>query len=260
MKYALITDIHANLPALEAVLRDIDARGDVEETYHLGDLVGYAPWPNETVVLLQSRGILGVAGNYDSTTASSYKHCGCKYENPKQEALSHESFEWTKAHVSEDTRRYLAGLPFRLDLRPLGGHLAAGPRIVLVHGTPVVNTQYWTEDRPNPFCLQMAQHAGLKAGDAIVFGHTHQLWHHAIEGIHFVNCGTAGRPKDGDPRVSYVLLMVGDAGEITTEFVRVEYDVARAARGIRESELPNELAEFLERGGSVPWAAASPAQ
>jgi len=124
----------------------------------------------------------------------------------------------------------------------------------LVHGTPVVNTQYWTEDRPDSFALQMAQQAGIKQGDAIAFGHTHQLWHHAIEGMHFVNCGTAGRPKDGDPRVSYALLRVGETGEITTEFVRVAYDVERAARGIRESGLPNEFAEFLETGGKVAWA------
>ena len=251
MRYALITDIHANLPALESVLHDIDGRADVAATYHLGDLVGYAPWPNETIALLASRGIRGVAGNYDTTTAQDYKHCGCKYENPAQEALSHKSFEWTKAHVNAQTRRYLADLPFSLELRPLGGHIAAGPRLVLVHGTPVVNTQYWTEDRPDSFCLQMAQRAGLKAGDAMAFGHTHQLWHHAIEGIHFVNCGTAGRPKDGDPRVSYALLAVGDGGEITTEFVRVDYDVAQAARGIRESDLPNEFAEFLETGGKA---------
>jgi predicted phosphodiesterase len=254
MTWAFITDIHANLPALEAVLRDIDGRPDVSAIHHLGDLVGYAPWPNETVALLKSRGIPGVAGNYDTTTAQDYEHCGCKYENPTQEALSHESFEWTKANVSAETRRALADLPFSLELRPLGGHVAAGPRIVLVHGTPVVNTQYWTEDRPDAFCLQMAQRAGLRAGDAIAFGHTHQLWHHAIEGIHFVNCGTAGRPKDGDPRVSYALLRVGETGEITTEFVRVAYDVERAARGIRESGLPNEFAEFLETGGKVAWA------
>jgi predicted phosphodiesterase len=254
MKYALITDVHANLPALEAVLRDIDGRPDVAATYHLGDLVGYAPWPNETVALLQARQILGVAGNYDSTTAANYEHCGCKYENPTQEALSHRSFEWTKAHVNDDTRRVLGGLPFRLDLRPLGGHVAAGPRVVLLHGTPVVNTQYWTEDRPDAFCAQMAQRAGLAAGDAIAFGHTHQLWHHAVDGIHYVNCGTAGRPKDGDPRVSYVLLDVAASGAIMTEFVRVAYDVGRTARAIRESDLPDEFADFLETGGNVAWA------
>jgi predicted phosphodiesterase len=257
MKYALITDIHANLPALEAVLQDIDGRSDVHATCHLGDLVGYAPWPNETVALLKSRGILGVAGNYDSTTARNYEHCGCRYENPTQEALSHRGFEWTKANVSETTLRFLGDLPFRMDLRPLGGHRAAGPRVVLVHGTPVVNTQYWTEDRPDEFCVRMAQRALLESGDAIAFGHTHQLWHRAIEGIHYVNCGTAGRPKDGDPRVSYALLDVQASGEITTEFVRVEYDLARAARGIRESGLPNEFADFLESGGNVPWAGPS---
>lgn len=254
MKYALITDIHANLPALEAVLEDIDRRPDVRATYHLGDLVGYAPWPNEAVALLESRGIPGVAGNYDSTTASNYEHCGCRYENPTQEALSHRSYEWTRTNVNDRTRRYLASLPFRLDLRPRGGHLAVGPRLTLVHGTPVVNTQYWTEDRPDDFCMQMAERAGLRPGDAIAFGHTHQLWHRAIEGIDFVNCGTAGRPKDGDPRVSYALLEVDDAGGFSTEFVRVEYDVARAARAIRESGLPDAFAEFLETGGKVPWA------
>jgi predicted phosphodiesterase len=67
MKYALISDIHGNLPALEAVLADLDERGGVHAIYHLGDLGGYAPWPNEVVALLRERGITGIAGNYDST-------------------------------------------------------------------------------------------------------------------------------------------------------------------------------------------------
>lgn len=254
MKYALISDIHANLPALEAVLADIDGRSDVAATYHLGDLVGYAPWPDETIALLRERATAGVAGNYDSTTASGYEHCGCKVENPRQEALSHQSYAWTLAHVSEATKRFLGALPFRLDLRPFGGHLAAGPKVVLVHGTPIVNTQYWTEDRPDAFCARMAVSAGLKPGDVLAFGHTHQFWHHALEGMHYVNAGTAGRPKDGDPRVSYTLLDLLPTGEVTTEFVRVAYDVARAAHGIRRSDLPDEFAEFLETGGNVPWA------
>ena len=79
MRYALISDIHANLPALEAVLADIGARSDVAATYHLGDLVGYAPWPNETVSLLREAAIAGIAGNYDSTVATDYRHFGCKY-------------------------------------------------------------------------------------------------------------------------------------------------------------------------------------
>ncbi len=102
MKYALISDIHANLPALEAVLGHIGEQDGVAATYHLGDLVGYAPWPNVTV--LGGFRIPGVAGNYDSTVATDYKHCGCRYEDPRQEELSHLSYEWTRRHVSPTTK------------------------------------------------------------------------------------------------------------------------------------------------------------
>jgi predicted phosphodiesterase len=245
MRYALISDIHANLPALEAVLRDIDARS-VDSMYHLGDLVGYAPWPNETVALLRERRIEGITGNYDSTVGTDYKHCGCKYEDPRQEEQSHLSFEWTKANTSLDVKRYLATLPFRIDLKPLGGH-AAGPTVVLVHGTPTLNTLYWTEDRPDSFCLKMAELAGAKAGDVIAFGHTHKPWHREVSGIHFVNTGSVGRPKDGDWRAGYVLLEIADG--VRVAFVRVEYDVEAAMRAIRASSLPTDFAAYLRTGG-----------
>jgi predicted phosphodiesterase len=248
MRYALLSDIHANLPALEAVVDDLRRRGGADATYHLGDLVGYAPWPNETVALLARLGIPGVAGNYDSTVAANYRHCGCRYENPVQEALSHESYAWTRTHVTSQTKRALAALPFRIDLLPLGGH-QAGPRLVLVHGTPTLNTLYWTADRSDEFCLKMAGHAGLKPGDAIAFGHTHLPWDREIQGVRFVNTGTVGRPKDGDPRAGYVLLDIGE-GAIRVEVVRVPYDVERAARGILQSELPDAFAEHLRRGGA----------
>src|SRR5262245_57777650 len=118
MRYALISDIHANVPALEAVLAQLTADGDLLNTYHLGDLVGYAPWPNETVGLLDRNRIEGVSGNYDSTVALDYKHCGCRYEDTHQEELSHVSFDWTKRHTSPETKRLLGALPFRLDVRP----------------------------------------------------------------------------------------------------------------------------------------------
>lgn len=247
MRYALISDIHANLPALEAVLADI-ARQDVNAVFHLGDLVGYAPWPNEVVALLVDRGIGGVSGNYDSTVGLDYKHCGCRYEDPRQEALSHLSFEWTKQACSAMTKAALAALPFRIDLHPLGGH-AAGPTIALVHGTPVLNTVYWTEDRPDDFCRKMAATAGLKEGDLLAFGHTHLAWHRVVDGVHFVNTGSVGRPKDGDSRAGYTILTVGTGGSIAAEHVRVPYDVPRANEAIRRSELPDEFAWYLESGG-----------
>ena len=256
MRYALISDVHANLQALDAVLADIDRRGDVDAIHHVGDLVGYSSNPNEVVARLRERAIAGVAGNYDSTVATGYKHCGCKSDSPRQEELAHVSYEYTRRTVTPATKRWLAALPFSLDLRPLGGHLS-GPRLVLVHGTPTLNTVYWTADRTDDFCLKMAAVVGLKAGDAIAFGHTHKPWHREVEGIHFVNTGSVGRPKDGDWRAGSALVTLGD-GAPRVEHVRVEYDVAAAAAGVRAAGLPEEFAEFLRTGG-MPAAVAATA-
>lgn len=255
MRYALISDIHGNHPALDAVLRDIAARADVNATYHLGDLVGYSPWPNEVVERLASANIAGVAGNYDSTVATDYKHCGCRSEGARQEELAHISYEWTRAHVSPGVKRALAALPFRIDLRPLGGHVA-GPTVTLVHATPTTNLVYVTEDRPDAFLSKMAQRAGLAEGDVLCFGHTHVPWHREVDGVHFVNTGSVGRAKDGDPRACYVLLDVGGEG-VHVEFVRVTYDVDAAARGVVAAGLPEEFAEFLRAGGRVAAAPAA---
>jgi predicted phosphodiesterase len=248
MKYALISDVHSNLPALEAVLADVDEREDVGAVYHLGDLVGYAPWPDETVALLGERRIPGIAGNYDSTVATDYKHCGCKAESPRGEELSHLSYEWTRGHVAPEAKRFLGELPFRMDLRPMGGHKSR-PQIILVHGTPTLNTLYWTEDRPDAFCEKMARAAGAREGDLISFGHTHKPWYREVGGVHFLNTGSVGKPKDGDWRAGYVLVEAGE--EIgAVEFVRVEYDLERATRSIEESGLPDEFADQLRAGGT----------
>ena len=249
MRYALISDVHGNLPALEAVLADIDARGDVGVVHHLGDLVGYGPWPNEVVERVRGRGIAGVAGNYDSTVATDYAHCGCRYEDPRQEALAHASYTWTLGHVTGETKRWLGALPFRLDVRPLGGH-RSGPRLILVHGNAVLNTVYWTEDRSDDFCRKMAGHLSAKAGDVVAFGHTHKAWERTVDGIRFVNTGSVGRPKDGDWRAGYALVDL-EEGASAVAFVRVEYDLARATGAIRESELPDAFAEILETGGTL---------
>lgn len=247
-RYALIADIHANLPALEAVLADIDGRPDIAGMFQLGDIVGYAPWPNETVALLWERRIAGVAGNYDSTVATDYKHCGCKYEDPRQEELSHVSYGWTRAHVWPETRRYLGKLPFRLDVRPDGGHLG-GPQLILVHGAPTRNTLYLHADRPDEFLATMAVKAAARPGDLIAFGHTHIPWSREVDGVHFLNVGSVGKPKDGDWRAAYALVGITEGGAVA-EIVRVEYDLERAMAGIRESDLPDEFAELLRTGGA----------
>jgi len=253
MRYALISDIHANLPALRAVLADIDAGKNIDAIYHLGDLTGYAPWPNEVVALLRERAIPGIAGNYDSTVANDYKHCGCRADTPQDEELSHLSFEWTRSHVTPETKKYLGSLPFRVDIRPFGGHVS-GSTLMLVHGNQTLNTVYVTEDRPDSFLEKMTKDVGARSGDVICFGHTHKPWQRTVGGVQFVNTGSVGRPKDGDWRACYVLLTLDQSGT-KVEFVRVPYDVDHAASAIRESGLPSEFAEILKSGAASPAAA-----
>ena len=249
MRIALFSDVHANVPALEVVLDDIARRAEVVATYQLGDLVGYAPWPNEVVGMIRAAGIAGIAGNYDSTVAADHPHCGCRYEDPRQEALAHVSYAWTRAHVSRETKRWLGGLPFRLDVRPFGGH-AAGPMLTLLHGNQVLNTVYVTADRSDDFLAKLGRGVGAKAGDVIACGHTHVPWHRVVDGVHFLNTGSVGRPKDGDPRAAWVLLDLSDRA-VRVEIRRVPYDVERASRAIVEAGLPEEFARVLANGGDL---------
>jgi predicted phosphodiesterase len=248
MRYALLSDIHANLPALEAVLSDVDRRR-VDAIYHLGDLTGYAPWPNEVVALLRQRGIPGIAGNYDSTLATDYKHCGCRADSPREEELSHISYDWTRQRVTAATKSYLASLPFRVDIRPFGGHVS-GPSIFLVHGNQTLNTVYVTEDRPDDFLTKMATGIGAGGGDIICFGHTHKPWQRVVSSVRFVNTGSVGRPKDGDPRACYTIV-TAEGAQLSADFARVEYDTELVAREIISSGLPTEFADVVRSGGKV---------
>lgn len=248
MRLAVISDIHGNLPALEAALADIATRG-VDATYHLGDLVGYGPWPNEVIERIRDEGIAGVAGNYDTTVAHNHPSCGCQHHDARHRALSAESYRWTAARTSAASRRFLASLPFRLDIRPFGGH-AGGPTLILVHGAATLNTVYWREDRTDRFCTKMVGLLRARDGDAVFFGHTHKPWTRSFNGRTLVNTGSVGRPKDGDPRGSYALVEVGTGG-IEVIFPRVPYDVERAVAGIADSGLPTGLGTILRSGGSL---------
>jgi predicted phosphodiesterase len=244
IQLALLSDVHANLHALDAVLADIAARPDIAGRYHLGDLVGYHAYPNEVVSRLAR--IPGVAGNYDSTVAHHYKHCGCRSENARQEELAHESFSWTLANTSDASKSALAALPFRLDLKPLGGHVA-GPTVTLLHATPTNNLVYVTEDRTDDFLRKMAVQAGATAGDVIAFGHTHKPWSRMVDDVLFVNTGSVGRPKDGDPRAGWTLLTLGD-GPARAEQIRVTYDIEAACKAVSNAGLPSEFADTLRTG------------
>jgi putative phosphoesterase len=237
MKIAVLGDIHGNIEALKAVYERIRA-AKADKIYHLGDLGGYAPFVNEVVDFVIGHGIEGVQGNYDYNVAHNSEHCGCKYEDPVQAELADRSFAWTKEHASEKSREYMRNLPSSISFD------AEGRRVVLFHASPRKNNIYWFEDRPEKFFREMAEK--VKA-DVLVYGHTHKPYRKDLGGKVFINAGSVGKPKDGDPRACVALLEIKPEG-IRSDFLRVPYDVEKTAAAIIASGLPSRLAENLKRG------------
>jgi putative phosphoesterase len=233
-RVAVITDIHANLPALQAALRRIDEL-DVDGLYCGGDLVGYGPHPNEVCALIAERGIPTIYGNYDYAIARELEDCGCAYVTPHDRELGQRSVNWTLAHTDSRSKRFMRDLPF--DLR-----LEVGERNVhLVHGSPRKVNEYLFEDKPARLYERLA---AAEEGDVLVFGHTHKPWVHEHGAVLFVNCGSVGKPKDGDPRGAFAVLEAeGDRVRVRIE--RVEYDAAAVARQVAAVGLPSEFADKL---------------
>jgi putative phosphoesterase len=231
---AVITDIHGNLPALQAVLGRIDALG-IDRIYCGGDLVGYGPHPNEVCALIQERGIPTIYGNYDYAIARDEEDCGCSYVTPHDRKLGQQSVEWTLRHTDQRSKAFMRQLPFDL-------HLTVGAQgLHLVHGSPRKVNEYLFEDKPASLYERLA--AG-ESDELLVFGHTHKPWVRSYGGILFVNCGSVGKPKDGDPRGAFAVLREARTG-VDVSIERVAYDAEAVAREVAAVGLPEEYADKL---------------
>jgi putative phosphoesterase len=235
-RVAVITDIHANLPALQASLRRIDEL-EVDAMYCGGDLVGYGPHPNEVCSLMAERATPTIYGNYDHAIARDLEDCGCAYVTPRDRELGQRSVDWTLAHTDKSSKDYMRDLPF--DLRFTVGESA----VHLVHGSPRKVNEYLFEDKPARLYERLA---AAEEADVLVVGHTHKPWVHEYGGVLFVNCGSVGKPKDGDPRAAFAVLEASAAGgPVQVEIERVEYDAPAVAREVTAAGLPGEFAEKL---------------
>ena len=233
-RVAVITDVHANLPALEAALARVEELG-IETIYCGGDLAGYGPHPNEVCALVQGRAIPTIYGNYDYAIGRDLEDCGCAYIDPHDRAIGQLSVDWTLANTSREAKAFMHDLPF--DLRFALG----GKQVRLLHGSPRKVNEYLFEYKP---ARTFERIAALAECDLLVFGHTHKPWVHEYGGVLFVNCGAVGKPKDGDPRGAFAVLDTS-RGEVQVTIERVEYDALAVAREMRAVGLPDELADKL---------------
>lgn len=232
-------DVHGNLPALEAVFADIEQRS-LENLYCLGDLVGYGTFPNEVIQTVRERGIPTLMGNYDQGVGNDSADCGCAYKLEADQKRGEQSIAWTNAHTSAENKAYLRSLPAHIPVQ------LDGLKVLLVHGSPRKVNEYLFEDRPDDYFERIMN--GVDA-DVLVCGHTHLPYHKVLpSGRHIINAGSVGKPKDNNRDACYIVLSAEDKN-LTVEFVRVPYDVERAAAAIEAAEgMPDEFAQMLRNG------------
>ncbi len=256
MRIAILSDVHANLAALEAVLRHAQAGGPIDAVWCLGDTVGYGPQPRECIARLRELGAVAVAGNHDRAGTGAM---GTEEFNPNAAAAA----RWTTGRLSEDDRAYLDGLPEVLEL---GADLtpgAAQPEWTLVHGTlrwPIWEylysyeaAQVQLERQRSPFSLVGHTHVPMLVVEGEEFPHGCEMYY-VEDGARIrldrdrrlvLNPGGVGQPRDGDPRAAYA---VYDRDEAIAALHRVEYDIAATQKLMEEARLPRWLIDRLSVG------------
>jgi putative phosphoesterase len=238
MKVALIGDVHANLPALEAVLDHAREQG-TSSIWNIGDFVGYGPFPDEVVKRLRREGAISIVGNYDLKVLK-FKKKQDKWRTSKRPE-KWLAFKWAYEHLSKESRMYLRSLSQELRMR------VAGRRILLTHASPASNEEHLTPDTP---IERLRELAAMADADLVICGHSHQPFTRQVQGVWFINTGSVGRPDDGDPRAAYATLTIEpDVFEVRHH--RVAYDVARAVAAIREHGLPEAFAQMLLQGNNL---------
>lgn len=222
-----LSDVHSNLEALDRVMAEL--RG--LEVVCLGDAVGYGSNPNEVIKMLKEANAIAVRGNHDDAVLTG--------DTSWFNARAAMALQWTRDHLTAESMSYLRGLPLRLRLE------LEGTPVFLTHGSPDDNLREYVE--PQTHSQLFAHYLDKLNVRAIALGHTHRpfVWKEA-ERLVF-NPGSAGQPRDGDPRASYAVATF-DGRNVDVELRRVEYDIETAARKIEAAGLPGQLAARLFEG------------
>ena len=224
MRLGVISDVHGNRVALEAVLDDMPA---VDRLVCAGDVVGYNPWPAGCVAVVRERSIPTVMGNHDRAVAG---------ETPVQfNSMAAAGVDYAREQLADDGLAWLADLPSE--------RAVAGGRVKLVHGHPDDPDRYTD---PEEFSPRM-----LRGEDLLVTGHTHVQGHRVFDEGVVMNPGSVGQPRDGDPKSGYAVveLSEGSGGDaVTVEERRVAYDVDEVVTAVEEAGLPARIGTRLYEG------------
>lgn len=238
MNVALIGDVHANLPALEAVLDHARGR-DAEAVWNVGDFVGYGAFPNRVIERLRRENAVSIAGNYDLRVLKFRKKRNKWRKKKRLEKFL--AFQWADHVLTANNREYLRSLPLECEIP------TEGWSILLTHGSPASEDEHLTPNTPRERFVELAS---MVDAELVICGHSHRAFVREVDGVTFINTGSVGRADDGDPRACYAILKMGASPGWDREVYhyRVPYDVEREVTAIRDRGLPEAFAQMMIQG------------
>lgn len=237
---ALIGDVHANLPALEAVLAHAKSQ-DAQLIWNIGDFLGYGAFPNEVIDRLRDLDAVSILGNYDRKVLKIAKKAE-KWKGKKApEKLF--AFEWAFEQLTAANRQYLKSLPEERLIE------LEGWRILLIHASPASREEHLTPETPNE---RLEELSAMTPAQIVIHGHSHIPFLRKVGQTWWINTGSVGRPDDGDPRACYAVLRL-TSRQVQVRHFRVEYDLQAAVDGIRRSRLPESFAQMVLTGRSLEY-------
>ncbi|MBM4056005.1 MAG: metallophosphoesterase family protein [Planctomycetes bacterium] len=231
MKILIISDIHGNRAALNAVLEE-----KADAIFCLGDMVNYGPYPKECIKIIRELTDKIVRGNHDNAIGKNAE-CGC---SEKYKTLSDQGKIFTKTILDSHEKKFLANLPITMNIE------MEGIKFLLSHGSPSGDIYKYL--RPDVSDKELENELGDICADIVLIGHTHLPMKRKIKDVTIVNPGSVGQPRDGIPKASYAIWEDG-----AVEIKKVQYDIDDTVKGLQQSTIPKDhvarLEEILRRGG-----------
>ena len=234
-KILLLGDIHGNYPALQAIIKYIQPER-FDWIINTGDFTVYSTFPNETIEWFRARkNTICIRGNTDRKVLRILK--GKKLKKPGK-SEKRVMYFWTSENLHPENITYLRSLRKQTDIK------VGGLRIGIFHGTLEDPDEELFPTAPESRFQQLARDSVYQVQ---IMGHSHVPYYRMVDGVHFINPGSVGRPFDGDPRTSFAILKVA-SGKIAVEHFRIPYAVEDVVKGLKEHKLPDIYAKMYRTG------------
>jgi len=243
MKVLIISDIHANFPALEAIEKQCPP-SEFDLIINCGDSIVYGPFPNETLTWLKDHNCISILGNTDKKVIKLLNNILLKKPSDPEKRIM---YTWTAEQLSEESSGFLRAMKKKrtLEIQPLTSRKKGRIWLGLFHGSPARHHEFLFSSTPDRKFHELA--SDYPQYDIVLCGHSHSPFHKKINSTHFINPGSTGRMFDGNPRSSFATMTVSSSA-VSVVHHRIDYDIEKTVSALRAHSLPEIYCTMYKLG------------